>query len=146
MGAHFPGFRSGRSGEPGDAGHAEKEIACLIKGEKMFFLSFFFRMEGAPDFRDDVTPEEKTAVAEVRKLLKRNLGKWSSDGFVARFVRARGGDVAKAAKMLDECLEWREQEKVDTILEWWPNQEAAKRFNAYYPFENSDVYGLARDG
>ncbi|KAJ6298372.1 hypothetical protein OIU76_019514, partial [Salix suchowensis] len=33
-----------------------------------------------------------------------------------RFLKARDGNVAKAHKMLVDCLEWRVQNKIDDIL------------------------------
>ncbi len=36
--------------------------------------------------------------------------------------------------------------QVDTIAEWWGSTEEHKRFEAYYPYHNSNEYGYGKDG
>jgi hypothetical protein len=44
------------------------------------------------------------------------LNPWMDDMFLLRFLRFKKFDVEATFKMLNECIEWRQAEGIDTIL------------------------------
>src|SRR4051794_21802196 len=66
----------------------------------------------------------------------RQVGRHDYDSYLARFSRARKRDVDKAYKMLVECLDWRAENKVDTIYEWWEKDPEFSKMLTYYPYHN----------
>lgn len=75
-------------------------------------------------------------VAHLRKQMQEEgleLKKHNHDVYLARFSRGAKRDPEKAFETLKKCIEWRLEEKVDTIDEWWGSSDTHKRFHEYYP-------------
>eukprot|EP00397_Hematodinium_sp_SG-2012_P028247 GEMP01029731.1.p1 GENE.GEMP01029731.1~~GEMP01029731.1.p1 ORF type:complete len:361 (+),score=66.50 GEMP01029731.1:90-1172(+) len=59
--------------------------------------------------------ERQAKLAEIREALEPILEPRFDDFYLARFLRARKGDVPKAIKMLKEHFKWREEKQIDKL-------------------------------
>jgi len=62
---------------------------------------------------------EKTVLAEFKKLVEELE---QDDVTLIRFLKARDFNLEKAEAMLRQCIQWRKENSMDTILKWeYPN-------------------------
>jgi hypothetical protein len=57
--------------------------------------------------------------ARARKMVS------SEHSILSSFVSNLDQDLEKTWTMLDTCLTWRMENRVDTILDWWPKECAS---------------------
>ncbi len=87
---------------------------------------------------NDIPARDRAAVDAVKAKMaqeglavkKETLG---GDVYVARFVRARKHDVEAAFSMLKANLQWRDEKKVDSVLDWFAASEAGKKLLSFFP-------------
>ncbi|XP_071480689.1 SEC14-like protein 2 [Diadema antillarum] len=73
-------------------------------------------MSGRPG---DLNEKQKEKLAKFKENLKDVLAPKHDDMLLLKFLRARRFDLKKAEQMFRKDLEWRKENKVDTILEWY---------------------------
>ena len=69
----------------------------------------------------------------------------SDDSFIGRFVRGKRLDLDAAYAQLIACLQWRKEQRIDTICTWYRQEfsASAEGLDAYYPWQD---HGLDRNG
>jgi hypothetical protein len=77
--------------------------------------------------------EEKKLESLRIKLQDVKLTSRYDDITLVRFLRARNWKVKKAENMIREDLKWREENKVDFILQNWPNNKYYEKIMNYWP-------------
>ncbi|XP_041379293.1 SEC14-like protein 2 [Gigantopelta aegis] len=77
---------------------------------------------------DDLTPKQVATLQQFRDNVKDVLKPEHDDHYLLRWLRARRFDLNKAETMLRNNLTWREQNKVDTILETFTIPEVIKKY------------------
>lgn len=89
---------------------------------------------------------EKKAMAEFRERSKRCTPA-HTDYYISRYLVARKWDMKKSVDLFDESMNWRDQNKVDDILETFPDNYWYKQLLEYWPTSISiDKPHLTKDG
>lgn len=88
--------------------------------------------------------EEQTKILlKFKEQWKDPLPERYDDICLARFLIARQFDIEKAAEMLKKDIEWREEIKIDELMETLPKSDWFQKIVAYYP---GKIHGTDRFG
>ncbi|XP_071480707.1 SEC14-like protein 2 [Diadema antillarum] len=91
-------------------------------------------------FPGDLSDSQREKLAKFKDNLKDVLKPDHDDVLLLKFLRARRFDLKKSEKMFRKTLEWRAENKIDTILDWFKVPEV---FNTYWC---GGVCGLDKEG
>nr|XP_037281716.1 SEC14-like protein 2 [Rhipicephalus microplus] len=84
--------------------------------------------------------KEQAALEQLKEALKDVWQEQFTDAYLMRWLRARDLDVAKADDLLRKNLQWREKNKVDTLVERYECHPIVKQ---YFP---GGIFNHDRDG
>ncbi|KAG0412932.1 hypothetical protein HPB47_009931 [Ixodes persulcatus] len=79
-------------------------------------------------FEGDLSDKQQLALGELKHRLFDIWKEDFTDRLLLRFLRARDFELGKAENMLRECLIWRQQNNIDSILETYKSPEVLRRY------------------
>ncbi|XP_012940167.1 SEC14-like protein 2 [Aplysia californica] len=76
----------------------------------------------------NLSPKQEATLAEFKENVKDITRPHFDDHYFLRWLRARNFDLKKSEVMLRNNMKWREQNKVDTMLEWFEPPEVMLKY------------------
>ncbi|KAG0412930.1 hypothetical protein HPB47_009929, partial [Ixodes persulcatus] len=79
-------------------------------------------------FEGDLSDKQQLVLGQLKHRLSDIWKEELTDRLLLRFLRARDFDLGKAEKMLRECLIWRQQNNIDSLIETYECPEVLRRY------------------
>jgi hypothetical protein len=91
--------------------------------------------------------KEKDALKEFREKCKDYIRPEHSDWYLSRFLIARKWDMSKSVELFCNAMKWREAEKIDDLVDSFPEDYWYDFLKSYWPTSISpDRYHYTKDG